>query len=74
VQALLPDRQALASGLALGFMFFGGAAGSYVLGVIADQVGLAPALQWSALLMLAAAAAALFLPARRATKVLAAAD
>lgn len=74
VQALLPDRQALASGLALGFMFFSGAAGSYVLGVIADRVGLAPALQWSALLMLAAAGAALFLPAQRATKVLATAD
>lgn len=74
VQALLPDRQALASGLALGFMFFGGAVGSYVLGVVADQVGLAPALQWSALLMLAAAGAALFLPVRPATAVLAPAD
>ena len=74
IQALLPDRQALASGLALGFMFFGGAVGSYILGVVADQAGLALTLQWSALLMLAAAGAALFLPARRATAALASAD
>lgn len=72
VQALLPDRQALASGLALGFMFFSGAVGSYVVGVVADQVGLALTLQWSAFLMLAAGAAALWLPQRRAPAVVAA--
>lgn len=47
-QALLPDRRALASGLALGFMFLSGALGSYVVGVVADLVGLAVTLQWSA--------------------------
>lgn len=53
-QALLPGRQALASGLTLGFMFASGALGSYLLGIIADQVGLAPALQALALLPLLA--------------------
>lgn len=73
-QALLPDRRALASGLALGFMFLSGALGSYVVGVVADVVGLAPTLQWLGLLMLVGAGAALFLPAGAARKVLAAAD
>lgn len=73
-QALLPERRALASGLALGFMFFSGAVGSYVVGVVADFVGLATTLQWSGVLMLAAAGAALFLPAGAAKTVLAAAD
>ncbi len=49
-QALLPGRQALASGLTLGFMFASGALGSYALGIIADQVGLALALQALAIL------------------------
>jgi FSR family fosmidomycin resistance protein-like MFS transporter len=65
VQNLLPERRALASGLTLGFMFFGGAVGSYVLGVVADSVGLDRALQGSALLMLLAFAATLLLPRRR---------
>lgn len=63
-QWLLPGRQALASGLSLGFMFMGGAVGSYVLGVVADVVGLAPALQWLALLPLAAAVVVGALPHR----------
>ncbi len=61
-QSLLPGRQALASGLALGFMFFGGSVGSYFLGIIADNVGLASALQGTALLPLVAVAATLLLP------------
>lgn len=73
-QALLPDRRALASGLALGFMFLSGALGSYAVGVVADAVGLATTLQWLGLLMLVGAGAALFLPAGAARKVLAAAD
>lgn len=61
-QSLLPGRQALASGLALGFMFFGGSVGSFVLGVIADNVGLANALRGTAALPLVAITATLFLP------------
>jgi len=71
VQGLFPKRQALASGLALGFMFFSGSLGSYILGVVADQIGLALALQWTAVLPAIAASATLFLP--RATSVPAAA-
>lgn len=62
VQSLLPRRRAMASGLALGFMFFSGSVGSYVLGVIADGVGLAAALQGTAVLPIVAALSALFLP------------
>ena len=65
VQSLLPRRRAMASGLALGFMFFSGSVGSYVLGVIADGVGLAVALQGTAVLPLIAALSALFLPKSR---------
>lgn len=71
IQGMLPDRQAFASGLALGFMFLSGALGSYILGVIADEVGLAPTLQWSAVLMVAAAFAGLWLP-RRSSNIAAA--
>ena len=66
VQSLLPGRRALASGLTLGFMFFSGAVGSTIMGVIADRIGLALALQGTALLPLAAAGLALLLPRRRA--------
>lgn len=62
VQNLLPGRRALASGLALGFMFFSGSVGSTVVGVIADQVGLATALQYTAILPLATLLATLLLP------------
>lgn len=61
-QSLLPGRQALASGLALGFMFFSGSVGSFFVGVLADRLGLAIVLQGTALLPLGAAAAALLLP------------
>ncbi|HSM54869.1 MAG TPA: MFS transporter, partial [Candidatus Sulfomarinibacteraceae bacterium] len=62
VQALMPDRRALASGLTLGFMFFSGAVGSYIMGIIADHTTLDAALQGTALLPLLAITAALFLP------------
>lgn len=64
VQALFPGRQAMASGLALGLMFAGGALGSFVVGALADldQVGLGTALQMTAVLPLVAIVAALFLP------------
>jgi len=65
VQSLLPGRRALASGLALGFMFFSSSVGSYVLGIVADNVGLGTALQGTAVLPLLAFAAALFLPRQR---------
>jgi FSR family fosmidomycin resistance protein-like MFS transporter len=61
-QSLLPGRQALASGLALGFMFFSGSVGSFFLGIIADTVGLATALQGTAALPLIAVVATLLLP------------
>jgi FSR family fosmidomycin resistance protein-like MFS transporter len=64
VQSFLPGRRALASGLALGFMFTSASLGSFVVGVIADQVGLDTALQGLALLPLAAAAVSLLLPRR----------
>jgi hypothetical protein len=51
----------MASGLALGLMFTGGAIGSFVVGLIADQVGLATALQMTAVLPLIAICAALLL-------------
>lgn len=64
VQALLPGRHALASGLTLGLMFFSGAVGSTAVGALADQMGdLGLALQWVAVLPLVAAGAALVLPA-----------
>lgn len=64
IQSLLPGRRALGAGLALGFMFLSGAAGSAGMGFIADHVGLATALQGTAFLPLIAAGATLFLPQR----------
>lgn len=62
VQSLLPKRQAMASGIALGFMFFSGAVGSYFVGLVADQIGLAITLQGMAFLPLAVILAAILLP------------
>lgn len=58
-QALLPGRRATASGLILGFMFFSGSIGSYLVGVMADQIGLPSAMQSLAILAPFAAMAAL---------------
>ncbi len=58
-QALMPGRRATASGLILGFMFFSGSIGSYIVGVVADQIGLPAAMQALAILPPFAAAAAL---------------
>jgi FSR family fosmidomycin resistance protein-like MFS transporter len=63
-QSLLPGRRAFASGLTLGLMFFSGAIGSFILGLYADKVGLANALQAMAVLPLIAAVAAIFFPNR----------
>ena len=65
VQSMLPGRQALASGLTLGVMFFSGSVGSYVVGLLADQVGLGVTLQRTAFLLAIAFVAALFFPARQ---------
>ncbi len=62
VQSLFPERRAMASGLALGFMFFSGSVGSYFVGLIADDVGLAVALQGTAVLPPIAALASYLLP------------
>lgn len=63
-QSLLPGRRAFASGLTLGLMFFSGAVGTYVVGIIADEVGLAVALRNAAFLLFIAASATLLLPNR----------
>lgn len=59
VQSLFPNRRAMASGLALGFMFFSGSVGSAIIGVLADQISLPSAMAWLACLPLGAAIAAL---------------
>ncbi len=64
IQTLFPGRRAMASGLALGLMFTGGAIGSFFVGLAADRIGLATALQMLAVLPLIAIFAALFLPKR----------
>jgi len=62
VQQLLPGQRAMASGLALGFMFFSGSLGVLAVGYVADQIGLALALQLTAFLTIVAFAATLLLP------------
>jgi FSR family fosmidomycin resistance protein-like MFS transporter len=64
VQTLLPGRRAFASGLTLGLMFFSGAVGSYLLGVVADEIGLAIALQGLIVLPLTAILGTLLLPGK----------
>ncbi len=63
VQQLLPGQRAMASGLALGFMFFSGSLGVLLVGYAADQIGLALALQLTAVLAIIAFLAGLLLPA-----------
>lgn len=63
-QGLIPGRRAFASGLILGLMFFSGAVGSYLVGLLADEIGLARALQALMFLPIIAATATLFLPGR----------
>jgi MFS transporter, FSR family, fosmidomycin resistance protein len=60
-QKLLPKRQGLASGAVLGFMFATGAAGTGIVGWIADFVGMAAALHWVALIPILAGISAFFL-------------
>jgi FSR family fosmidomycin resistance protein-like MFS transporter len=61
-QRLLPTRQGFASGLILGFTFAAGGIGTWLGGLLADQIGLLAVLQAITLLGLPAAALALTLP------------
>lgn len=61
-QSLFPNKQGMASGLVLGFMFFSGSVGSTILGYTADRIGLAMMIENLWLLSLIAAVAALLLP------------
>ncbi len=61
-QAMLPGRQALASGLVLGFMFASGAVGATLAGWLGDRIGLAPVLQGMALVAVIGGLFALALP------------
>ena len=62
VQGLLPGQRAMASGLALGFMFFSGSVGTLAVGLVADTIGLESALRLTALLPVVTIIATLFLP------------
>ena len=64
-QALLPVRQGLASGIALGYFFLSGAVATVIIGVLSDLWSLAPVIQGGAVFGLAAAILTLFLPASR---------
>jgi FSR family fosmidomycin resistance protein-like MFS transporter len=65
-QALMPGRRGFASGLILGLMFFSGAIGTFILGLVADEIGLATALQALIIIPVIAAVATLFLPGQEA--------
>jgi len=62
VQALMPEQRAMASGLALGFMFFSGSIGTLAVGMIADTIGLEAALRLTAILPLITIIVTLLLP------------
>ncbi len=62
-QALLPVRQGLASGLALGYLFGSGAIASMIIGVLADVWTLPRVIQGGAALGMLAAVLTLLLPA-----------
>jgi FSR family fosmidomycin resistance protein-like MFS transporter len=64
-QALLPGRQAFASGMTLGYIFGTGAIAATVIGALADVWGLATVIQTGAFVGIAAALLALFLPSTR---------
>ena len=61
-QALLPVRQGLAGGLALGYFFGIGALASFAIGSLADVWSLATVIQWGALPGFLAALLTLALP------------
>lgn len=61
-QAMLPGRQALASGMVLGFMFASGAVGATLAGWLSDRIGLAVVLQGLAFVAVIGGFFALALP------------
>jgi FSR family fosmidomycin resistance protein-like MFS transporter len=67
-QRLIPAQQGFAAGLILGFTFAAGGIGTWVVGMVADQVGLLRALQAITLLGLPAALLALTLPGSPASQ------
>lgn len=69
-QALLPGRQAFASGVALGYLFGVGAVAAWVIGSLADVWGLSPVIQAGAGVGVVVALLALFLPSTRETSQL----
>jgi FSR family fosmidomycin resistance protein-like MFS transporter len=64
-QNLVPRGLGLMSGIVLGFTFIAGAIGVAVTGFVADYAGLVPTMTFNALLPMAAALFALFLPEDR---------
>lgn len=64
-QTLLPGRKAFASGVTLGYLFGAGALASWAIGAMADIWGLGPVIQAGALIGVAAALLAFFLPSTR---------
>jgi FSR family fosmidomycin resistance protein-like MFS transporter len=64
-QTLLPGRKAFASGVTLGYLFGTGAVAVWIIGGLAEIWGLAPVIQMGALVGVAAAFTALFLPSTR---------
>jgi FSR family fosmidomycin resistance protein-like MFS transporter len=64
-QELAPQGLGLMSGIALGLNFLAGAIGVWATGIVADQIGLLPALSINAVVPVAAAVLALLLPADR---------
>jgi FSR family fosmidomycin resistance protein-like MFS transporter len=66
-QALLPGRRAFASGVTLGYLFGTGALAAWGMGALADIWGLNSVIQAGAVVGVATALLALFLPATRET-------
>jgi len=64
-QDLIPMRKGFASGAILGFIFGTGAIGSFIIGAVSDQIGLATTFQIVAFMISAAGILALFLPRQR---------
>jgi FSR family fosmidomycin resistance protein-like MFS transporter len=65
-QELAPRGLGLMSGIAMGLNFVAGAIGVWATGIVADQIGLLPALSVNAFVPVAAAVLALLLPEDRA--------
>jgi FSR family fosmidomycin resistance protein-like MFS transporter len=71
-QRLIPARQGFAAGLILGFTFAAGGIGTWLVGIVADEVGLLRALQAITLLGLPTALLGLTLPGPEPAQVVAA--